>query len=185
MSLPKTYKRAAFKEVGGSLVIENVPLEMPGSGEILLKVEACGVCHSDVFAQQNFFGFGYPMVPGHEIVGRVAAVGEGVEGWQIGERAGGAWHGGHCGSCEACGSGNFSHCQPYVVNGVTKDGGCKIDALLPTSNQGLRANKTQMRNTAWFVHKLQFAFRKRLTLSSMLLFSVRAPRFLPPSMLQA
>ncbi|KAI0442993.1 alcohol dehydrogenase GroES-like domain-containing protein [Xylaria telfairii] len=123
MSLPKTYKQAAFKELGGPLVIETVPLKMPASGEILVKVEACGVCHSEVFAQNNVWGAGFPVVPGHEIIGRVAAVGDAVQGWSVGQRIGGAWHGGHDGSCELCKQGLYQFCQPYVVNGVTKDGG--------------------------------------------------------------
>ncbi|KAK8097497.1 hypothetical protein PG984_016636 [Apiospora sp. TS-2023a] len=123
MTLPKTYKQAAFKEQGGPLVVETVPLKLPGPGEILVKVEACGVCHSDVFAQHNAWGAGFPMVPGHEFIGRVAAVGEGVQGWELGQRIGGAWHGGHDGSCDMCKQGLYQFCQPFVVNGVTKEGG--------------------------------------------------------------
>lgn len=98
-SLPKTYKQASFKELGGDLVLEEVPLRLPAAGEILVKVEACGVCHSDVFAKYNAWGAGYPMVPGHEIIGKVAALGDGVSGWTVGDRIGGAWHGGHDGTC--------------------------------------------------------------------------------------
>jgi len=56
--LPKTFKRAAFKEQGGSLTVEEVELQLPEKGEILVKVQACGVCHSDVFAQDNVYGAG-------------------------------------------------------------------------------------------------------------------------------
>ncbi|KAH8894511.1 alcohol dehydrogenase GroES-like domain-containing protein [Thozetella sp. PMI_491] len=123
MSLPKTYKQAAFKTLGGGLTIEEVPLVMPEPDQILVKVEASGVCHSDVFVQHNLWGAGFPMVPGHEIVGRVAALGDGVVGWKIGDRVGGGWHGGHDGTCENCRDGFYQFCQPYIVNGVTRNGG--------------------------------------------------------------
>ncbi|KAK2752090.1 hypothetical protein FQN55_007978 [Onygenales sp. PD_40] len=95
MGLPKSFKQAAFKEAGGPLVIEETPLVLPKPGEILVKVEACGVCFSDHVAQQNYMGGGFPLVPGHEIIGRVAAVGDGVSEWALGERIGGGWHGAH------------------------------------------------------------------------------------------
>ncbi|ROV93945.1 hypothetical protein VSDG_06270 [Cytospora chrysosperma] len=95
MTLPKTYKQAVFKEQGAPLTLEDVELKHPGPGEVLVKVEACGVCHSDMFAQLNFFGAGFPIAPGHEIIGRVAEVGDGVAGWNIGDRVGAGWHGGH------------------------------------------------------------------------------------------
>ncbi|WDK16369.1 alcohol dehydrogenase GroES-like domain-containing protein [Colletotrichum graminicola] len=124
-ALPKTYKQASFKELGGDLVLEEVPLQLPAAGEILVKVEACGVCHSDVFAKYNAWGAGFPMVPGHEIIGKVAALGDGVSGWTVGDRIGGAWHGGHDGTCAHCQSGLYQFCEPYVVTGVTKNGGCE------------------------------------------------------------
>ncbi|KAF2707967.1 alcohol dehydrogenase GroES-like domain-containing protein [Pleomassaria siparia CBS 279.74] len=123
MSLPKTYKQAVFNEAGGSLVLEEVPIKMPSAGDILVKVEACGVCHSDLFSQYNAFGGGLPRVPGHEIIGTVAVVGDDVTGWKTGDRIGGGWHGGHDATCEKCKRGLFQFCEPYVINGVTKNGG--------------------------------------------------------------
>lgn len=125
MSLPKTYKQAAFKEMGGPLVLEQVPLKLPGKGEILVKVEACGVCHSDMFPKHNAWGAGFPLVPGHEYIGKVAAVGEGITGWKEGDGIGGCWHGGMCETCDNCKQGLYQFCQPYIVNGVTKNGGCE------------------------------------------------------------
>ncbi|KAI1262387.1 alcohol dehydrogenase GroES-like domain-containing protein [Xylariaceae sp. FL1019] len=130
MDLPKTIKQAVFKELGGPLVIETVPLQMPSDGEILVRVEACGVCHSDIFGQYNVFGGGFPVVPGHEIIGSVAALGPGVTGWRVDERIGGAWHGGHDGNCARCKSGYPQLCEPLVVNGVTKNGGYSEYCLL-------------------------------------------------------
>jgi D-arabinose 1-dehydrogenase-like Zn-dependent alcohol dehydrogenase len=123
MSQPKMYKRAAFHELGGPLVVSEVPLEEPAAGEILVKVEACGVCHSDIQPQNNLWGAGFPLVPGHEVIGTVAAVGEGVGDWKQGDRIGAAWHGGMCESCDMCKQGLYQFCAPFHVNGVTRNGG--------------------------------------------------------------
>lgn len=123
MTLPKTFKQAAFHSQGAALTIEDAELRLPGPGEVLVKVEACGVCFSDMFAQQNVMGGGFPIVPGHEIIGRVAAVGGGVTAWNVGERVGAGWHGGHDGTCFACKKGMYQMCDNQVVNGETKAGG--------------------------------------------------------------
>ncbi|KAG8162870.1 hypothetical protein KVR01_007348 [Diaporthe batatas] len=102
MTLPKTYKRAVFREQGEPLTIETTDLKLPIKGEVLVKVEACGVCFSDMFAQNNIMGGGFPIVPGHEIIGRVAAVGDGVEVFKVGDR---------------------QMCDNQVINGETRDGG--------------------------------------------------------------
>ncbi|KAJ5202854.1 hypothetical protein N7449_004933 [Penicillium cf. viridicatum] len=122
-SIPSTYKQAVFKEQGASLTLEEVTLNVPKRDEILVKVEACGVCHSDHFAQTNLMGGGFPLVPGHEIIGRVAAVGEGETVWKEGDRIGGAWHGGHDGTCGACKKGFFQMCDNGQVNGISRNGG--------------------------------------------------------------
>lgn len=115
MSLPSSYKRAVFKEAGAPLTLEQVQLTMPAAGEVLVKVEACGVCHSDTIPQAyglngQLYAIQHlpsvssklmpasPIVPGHEIIGHVAAVGDQVSQWQIGDRIGGPWHGGHDGA---------------------------------------------------------------------------------------
>ncbi|KAH8693785.1 putative alcohol dehydrogenase [Talaromyces proteolyticus] len=123
MALPKTFKQAVFKAVGSPLVIEEAPLTPPGVNQLLVKVEACGVCFSDMFAQNNVMGGGFPIVPGHEIIGRVAALGGNVAGWTVGDRVGGAWHGGHDGTCKPCRKGWYQMCDNRVVNGETKNGG--------------------------------------------------------------
>ncbi|QQK45684.1 Polyketide synthase, enoylreductase [Penicillium digitatum] len=89
---PRIYKQAVFKEQGASLTLEKVPLTLPKRDETLVQVETCGVCHSDHFAQTNLIGGGFPLVPGHEIIGCVAAVGVGEILWKEGDRIGGAWH---------------------------------------------------------------------------------------------
>ena len=99
-TLPKTYKVAMFKAKDEPLSIEEVELQPPGPGEILIKVEACGVCHSDAAVMAGVWGNPFPMIPGHEVIGKVVAVGDEGKGegvWKIGDRVGGAWHGGHDG----------------------------------------------------------------------------------------
>lgn len=93
-SLPKTYKAAIFENQGSSLTLKDVELKQPGPGQVLVKVLACGVCHSDKMLQQGQLGDRFPRTPGHEVVGDVVAVGEGVTRIKRGERVGGAWHGG-------------------------------------------------------------------------------------------
>jgi D-arabinose 1-dehydrogenase-like Zn-dependent alcohol dehydrogenase len=125
MSLPKTYKHAVFKEKGAPLTLEETELRMPSENEILIKVEACGVCYSDMYAQYNGMGGGFPLVPGHEVIGRVAAVGSSVIGWKSGDRIGTGWHGGHDGTCNACKQGWYQMCDNPIVNGENKNGGCE------------------------------------------------------------
>ncbi|PYI03846.1 putative alcohol dehydrogenase [Aspergillus sclerotiicarbonarius CBS 121057] len=127
---PQTFKQAVFKSLGAPLVIEEAPILHPGPGQLLVKVEACGVCFSDVFAQNNIMGGGFPLIPGHEIVGHVAAIGENVSEWTVGQRVGGAWHGGHDGTCRACRKGWYQMCDNAVVNGETKNGGYAEYCLL-------------------------------------------------------
>ncbi|EEA24436.1 alcohol dehydrogenase, putative [Talaromyces marneffei ATCC 18224] len=123
MALSATFKQAVFKTAGGPLVVEEVPLVQPSANQLLVKVEACGVCFSDQMAQHNMMGAGFPIVPGHEYIGRIAALGPHVTGWTVGDRVGGAWHGGHDGTCKACRKGWYQMCDNRSVNGETKNGG--------------------------------------------------------------
>ncbi|KAH7143525.1 alcohol dehydrogenase GroES-like domain-containing protein [Dactylonectria macrodidyma] len=123
MSLPKSYKAWQVQKAGDPLNLEIFELKQPGAGEILVKVLACGVCHSDVGMQRGEFGPVHPRVPGHELVGDVVAVGEGVLRFIGGERVGGAWHGGHDSTCRSCELGQFQSCENGAINGVTRDGG--------------------------------------------------------------
>ncbi|KAJ5223915.1 hypothetical protein N7468_008457 [Penicillium chermesinum] len=101
---------------------ENSSSPLP-AGEVLVKVEACGVCFSDTHAQANGVGGKFPGVPGHEIIGRVVAVGDGVSRWKVGDRIGGGWHGGEDGTCLQCRKGAFQTCSNEQINGITKSGG--------------------------------------------------------------
>jgi len=129
-SLPKTYKAAVYEKVNSPLVIKDVDLKMPEAGQILVKVLASGVCHSDAAVGAGQLGNSFPIVPGHEIIGNVVAVGEGVKKWENGDRVGGPWHGGHDGICRQCQRAQFQMCDNRAVNGVTKDGGYAEYVLL-------------------------------------------------------
>jgi len=131
-SLPKTYKAAVFEKKNAPFTIKDVELKLPKAGEVLVKVIATGVCHSDAGAQAGAFGNQFPLVPGHEIIGDVAAVGDGETRWKVGARVGGPWHGGHDGVCKQCQRGQFQMCQHADINGVTRDGGYAEYVLLRT-----------------------------------------------------
>jgi len=109
---------------GGAFELVEREIPAPGPGEIRIKVQACGVCHSDSVTKEGIFPFiTYPRVPGHEVAGLVDEVGPGVTEWKKGERVGTGWHGGHCFTCESCRRGDFVTCRYEQINGVTRDGG--------------------------------------------------------------
>jgi len=110
---------------GGPFEIVERPIPDPEPGEVRLRVEACGVCHSDSFTKLAAFpGISLPRVPGHEVIGRIDAVGAGVQGWSIGDRVGVGWHGGQCGHCDPCRRGDFFACHTtHRITGITADGG--------------------------------------------------------------
>jgi D-arabinose 1-dehydrogenase-like Zn-dependent alcohol dehydrogenase len=97
----------------------------PAAGSVRIKVQACGICHSDEYAKEGSRpGITYPRVPGHEIAGVIDAIGSGVQGWQVGQRVGVGWHGGHCGYCNSCRRGDFVTCtKGRQITGLTCDGG--------------------------------------------------------------
>ena len=97
----------------------------PPDGSVRIKIQACGICHSDSLVREGTFpGIQYPRVPGHEVVGLIDAIGPGVSGWARGQRVGVGWHGGHCGYCDSCRRGDFFACQSAtVITGITRDGG--------------------------------------------------------------
>jgi D-arabinose 1-dehydrogenase-like Zn-dependent alcohol dehydrogenase len=111
----------------------------PGSMQVRIKVQACGVCHSDSFTKEGLFpGIQYPRVPGHEIAGVIDAVGKGVttnattKEWKVGQRVAVGWHGGHCGHCESCRRGDFVTCQYAQIPGISYDGGYSDYVIVPT-----------------------------------------------------
>jgi D-arabinose 1-dehydrogenase-like Zn-dependent alcohol dehydrogenase len=109
---------------GAAFEIVEREIPEPGSGEVRVRVDACGLCHSDLFVKEGAFpGIAYPRVPGHEIAGAVDAVGEGVTEWSAGDRVGVGWHGGHCFTCGPCRTGDFVMCENAKIAGISYDGG--------------------------------------------------------------
>jgi D-arabinose 1-dehydrogenase-like Zn-dependent alcohol dehydrogenase len=109
-------------------------IPQPGAGSVRIKVQACGICHSDSLIKEGAFpGIQYPRVPGHEVSGVVDAVGPGVAGFAPGQRVGVGWHGGYCGQCDQCRRGNFFACVTGQVTGITFDGGYAEYMIAPAS----------------------------------------------------
>lgn len=104
------------------LVERDIP--EPGRAQVRIKVEACGICHSDLLVKEGLWpGLRYPRIPGHEIAGRVDAVGADVTNWKIGQRVGVGWHGGHDFTCDPCRRGDFVLCQNEKITAINHDGG--------------------------------------------------------------
>jgi D-arabinose 1-dehydrogenase-like Zn-dependent alcohol dehydrogenase len=117
----------------GPLEIVEREIPEPGAGSVRIKVEACGICHSDSVTKEGTWpGIQYPRVPGHEIAGIVDAIGASVAGWKEGQRVGVGWHGGHCGYCDSCRRGDFVTCQiAPQVPGIAYDGGYAEYVITP------------------------------------------------------
>ena len=106
-----TMQAAQISKPGGEWELVECPIPEPGTGEVRVKVEACGICHSDVLVKEGLWpGLQYPRVPGHEVAGHIDAVGDHVSAWKPGQRVGVGWHGGHCLVCAQCRRGDFAMC---------------------------------------------------------------------------
>jgi D-arabinose 1-dehydrogenase-like Zn-dependent alcohol dehydrogenase len=115
---------AQVSEAGGGFELVERELPEPGSGEVRIRVKACGICYSDHLVKDGLWpGLAYPRVPGHEVAGEIDAVGAGVSGWKQGDRVGVGWHGGHDFVCPSCRRGDFVTCANEAITGVTRDGG--------------------------------------------------------------
>ena len=123
MAEKKTGRYVQVVKAGGPLEVVTREVPEPAAGQVRVRVQACGVCHSDLFTYYGAFPIEYPRVPGHEIVGTVDAVGEGVTQWKVGQRVGIGWYGGHCGKCEPCRRGDHICCVIAQVPGISYDGG--------------------------------------------------------------
>ncbi|MFE9424704.1 alcohol dehydrogenase catalytic domain-containing protein [Kitasatospora sp. NPDC006697] len=109
-----------------------VPLRAPAPGTVRITVEACGVCHSDLLVSAGLMpGTTFPVTPGHEIAGRIDALGDGVSGWQVGDRVAVGWFGGSCGRCDACRSGDAIHCPEMQIPGAAYPGGYADSVIVP------------------------------------------------------
>jgi D-arabinose 1-dehydrogenase-like Zn-dependent alcohol dehydrogenase len=125
-------KAAQVPKPGADFEIVEREFPNPSAGQVRIKVQACGVCHSDVFTKEGQWpGIQYPRVPGHEVVGIIDELGAGVSEWKQGQRVGVGWHGGHDGTCRACRRGDFRNCQNLKVPGISYDGGYEQYMVAP------------------------------------------------------
>src|SRR5881275_269374 len=123
--MAKTMRAVQVPRAGGPLELVERDIPEPQPGWVRIKVDACGVCHSDSLVKEGLWpGIQYPRVPGHEVIGRVDAAGEGVKPWRTGQRVGVGWHGGNCGYCDHCRRGEFFACTvSLLTTGISFDGG--------------------------------------------------------------
>jgi len=125
-------KVAQIPAPGADFQIIEREIPDPRAGHVRIKVQACGVCHSDVLTKEGSWpGIQYPRVPGHEVVGRIDEVGAGVSEWTKGQRVGVGWHGGHDGTCLSCRRGDFGNCSNMKIAGISYDGGYQEYMLAP------------------------------------------------------
>jgi D-arabinose 1-dehydrogenase-like Zn-dependent alcohol dehydrogenase len=125
-------KVAQISKPGAEFEIVEREIPEAGAGHVRIKVQACGVCHSDVLTKEGLFpGLQYPRVPGHEIAGVIDEVGAGVSAWKKGQRVGVGWHGGHDNTCRECRRGDFRNCQNVKVAGISYDGGYQQYMIAP------------------------------------------------------
>jgi D-arabinose 1-dehydrogenase-like Zn-dependent alcohol dehydrogenase len=125
---------AQITRANGAFEIVERPIPQPGPGTLRIRVQACGICHSDSLVKEGHWpGLKYPRVPGHEVAGVVDAVGEEAPGWERGQRVGVGWHGGYCGRCDPCRRGDLFACVTQQVTGISFDGGYGQYMIAPTS----------------------------------------------------
>lgn len=125
-------KVAQIPKAGADFQIVEREIPAPSAGEVRIRVQACGVCHSDVLTKEGLWpGIQYPRIPGHEVVGIIDGVGDRVSEWTVGQRAGVGWHGGHDGTCISCRRGDFGNCQNMKIPGISYDGGYQQYMVTP------------------------------------------------------
>ena len=126
-------KAVQISKPGGNFEVVERPIPDPGRGQVRIKVEACGICHSDALVKEGHWpGIQYPRVPGHEIAGRIDSVGPDVSRWKPGQRVGVGWHGGHCFQCEPCRRGDFINCKYEQITAIHFDGGYQEYMIVPS-----------------------------------------------------
>ena len=125
-------KVAQIPVAGGDFQIVEREIPKPGVGEVRIKVQACGVCHSDALTKEGAWpGIQYPRVPGHEVAGIIDELGAGVSEWKDGQRVGVGWHGGQDGTCLQCRRGDFGNCRNLKISGISYDGGYQEYMVAP------------------------------------------------------
>jgi D-arabinose 1-dehydrogenase-like Zn-dependent alcohol dehydrogenase len=125
-------KAAQVPNPGADFQIVEREIPKPDAGHVRIKVQACGVCHSDVLTKEGLWpGIQYPRVPGHEVAGIVDELGAGVSEWKKGQRVGVGWHGGHDNTCRECRRGDFRNCRNQKIAGISYDGGYQQYMVAP------------------------------------------------------
>jgi D-arabinose 1-dehydrogenase-like Zn-dependent alcohol dehydrogenase len=127
------YKAVQVAQAKGALELVERELQQPGPNQVRIKVQACGVCHGDAVAKDGHMPVQYPRVIGHEVVGVIDAVGQGVRAYQAGQRVGVGWFGGQCFNCVNCRKGDFINCSQAQIAGISYDGGYAESMLAPVS----------------------------------------------------
>ena len=128
----KPMKAAQIPKAAADFEIVEREVPSPGEGHVRIKVQACGVCHSDVLTKEGAWpGIQYPRIPGHEVAGIIDEVGAGVSAWKKGQRVGVGWHGGQDGTCLACRRGDFRNCRNLQIPGISYDGGYQQYMVAP------------------------------------------------------
>jgi D-arabinose 1-dehydrogenase-like Zn-dependent alcohol dehydrogenase len=131
--MPTTYRAVEVTEPNKFELVDR-PLQNPPAGHVRIRVDCCGICHSDCLTVDNAFpGLSFPRVPGHEVAGTIDAVGSDVPQFRAGERVGVGWNGGYCGRCNNCRGGDFFACERTAVTGVTYDGGWAEYMIAPAA----------------------------------------------------
>jgi alcohol dehydrogenase len=129
-----TFRAIQVSSPRGELALVDRTIVEPGPGSVRVAVEACGICHSDsLFVDDQWPGVQFPVTPGHEIAGRVDALGAGVGDWRLGDRVAIGWSGGYCGQCRPCRRGEFVHCEVRMVTGVSFPGGYADYVVAPAT----------------------------------------------------
>ena len=129
-----TIRGVQVSQVNAPLRVVDVPQRSPGRGEVRIAVEACGICGTDAGMVQGMFGDRpFPLTPGHEIAGRIDMLGNGVEGWELGDRVAVGWFGGNDGCCQACREGDAINCVNLQVPGLAYPGGYAESTVVPAS----------------------------------------------------
>jgi alcohol dehydrogenase, propanol-preferring len=130
-----TMRAAVLRSIGSPLMIEQIPVPQPGRGEVLIKVIACGVCHSDVHAVDGDWAVlpTLPLIPGHEITGTIVALGDAVDRYRVGEMVGVPWMYSSCGLCELCLAGMETICLAAESTGYSKPGGFAEYVVAPAA----------------------------------------------------
>jgi D-arabinose 1-dehydrogenase-like Zn-dependent alcohol dehydrogenase len=125
-------KAAQIPKPGADFEVVEREIPKPGAGQVVIKVQACGICHSDVLTKEGMWpGIEYPRVPGHEVVGIIDNVGAGVSAWKLGQRVGVGWHGGQDNTCLFCRRGDFKNCRNVKIPGISYDGGYQEYMVAP------------------------------------------------------